>query len=191
MFRMTSTSAGRRSPDSSRPMQCMMISVSVSRARWLSSSASSSSRSSLVVGQLAVEGEAEPLVLLHVLPLERLGVAAVFGAAGGVADMADRRPAGMVLHQAFVLAPVAHAKDFADAAHLLVGVDQLVAQSGLNVVMPAESWPRFWMSSSIRGMSRETSSGPCSGQSGLDLAARQVIDGRDAAFVKKLTHRHP
>ena len=35
------------------------------------------------------------------------------------------------------------------------------------MVMPAESWPRFWMSSSIRGTSRETSSGPCAGQSGL------------------------
>ena len=33
--------------------------------------------------------------------------------------------------------------------------------------MPAESWPRFWISRSIRGISREISSGPCSGHSGL------------------------
>ena len=33
--------------------------------------------------------------------------------------------------------------------------------------IPAESWPRFWISKSMRGMSRETSSGPCSGHSGL------------------------
>ena len=45
------------------------------------------------VGELAVEGEGEPLPLAAVLPLERLGVAAVVGAAGGVADVADGRPA--------------------------------------------------------------------------------------------------
>ena len=45
------------------------------------------------VGQLAVEGEAEPLPLAAVMPLERLGVAAVVGAAGGVADVADGGPA--------------------------------------------------------------------------------------------------
>ena len=45
------------------------------------------------VGQLAVEGEGEPLPLAAVMPLERLGVAAVVGAAGGVADVADGGPA--------------------------------------------------------------------------------------------------
>ncbi len=64
----------------------------------------------LIVGQLAVEGEAEPLVLLQVVPLERLGVAAVFGAAGGVADVADGGPAGVLRHQAFVLAAMAQAE---------------------------------------------------------------------------------
>ena len=67
----------------------------------------------LIVGQLAVEGEAEPLLLLHVVPLERLGVAAVVAAAGGVADMADGGPAGVAPHQAFGLAAVAEAKNLA------------------------------------------------------------------------------
>ena len=44
----------------------------------------------LVVGELAVEGEGEPLGLAAVVALERLGVAAVVAAAGGVADVADR-----------------------------------------------------------------------------------------------------
>ena len=80
-----------------------------------------------VVGQLPVEGEAEPLVLLDVVALEGLGVAAVVLAAGGVADVADGRPAGILLHQALVLAAMAQPEDLADVAHVLVGVDQLIA----------------------------------------------------------------
>ena len=49
-----------------------------------------------VVRQLPVEAEAEPLVLLQMVPLERLGVAEVVLAAGGVAHVPDRRPAGAV-----------------------------------------------------------------------------------------------
>ena len=41
--------------------------------------------------------------------------------------MADGRPAGVFLHQAFVLAAMVEPEDFADAAQFLVGVDQLVA----------------------------------------------------------------
>ena len=50
------------------------------------------------VGELAVEGEGEPLPLAAVAPLERLGVAAAGRAAGGVADVADGGPAGVLLH---------------------------------------------------------------------------------------------
>ena len=35
----------------------------------------------------------------------------------------------------------------------------------------------------MRGMRRETPSGPCSGHSGADPVARQVVDGGDAAFM--------
>ena len=42
-----------------------------------------------VVGELAVEGEGEPLGLAAVVALERLGVASVVAAAGGVAHVAD------------------------------------------------------------------------------------------------------
>ena len=90
---MTSTSGGCSSAVKAWQISCMKTSVSVSRARWLLSSASSSVAQLRVVGQLAVEGEAEPLVLLDVVPLEGLGVAAVVRPAGGVADVADRRPA--------------------------------------------------------------------------------------------------
>ena len=43
-----------------------------------------------VIGELAVEGEGEPLGLAAVVALERLGVGSVVAAAGGVADVADR-----------------------------------------------------------------------------------------------------
>ena len=130
MLRNTSISSGWPSPDSSRPISCMMISVSLSRDRWLSASASSSLAQLGVVGQLPVEAEREPLVLLQMLPLERLGIVQVLGPAGGVAHVADRRPAGVLLHQALELAAVAHAKDFADAAQVLVGVEELVRGRG-------------------------------------------------------------
>ena len=45
-----------------------------------------------IVGELAVEGEREPFPFAAVMPLERLGVTAIIGPAGGVADMADGRP---------------------------------------------------------------------------------------------------
>ena len=122
-----------------------------------------------VVGQLAVEAEAEPLVLLQMVPLERLGVAAVVRAAGGVANVADRRPAGVLRHQALGLAAMAEPKDFADAAHLLVGVEELLALR----VEAASCRPKAGRGSGCpaasAASSRETSSGPCSGQSGLTL----------------------
>ena len=55
----------------------------------------------LVVGELAVEGEGEPLGLAAVVALERLGVAAVVAAAGGVADVADR---GRAVHARCMIA---------------------------------------------------------------------------------------
>ena len=77
----------------------------------------------LVVGQLAVEGEAEPLVLLDMVPLEGLGVAAVVLTAGGVADVPDRRSAGVLVHQALEFAPVVEPEDLANVADVFVGVD--------------------------------------------------------------------
>ena len=58
-----------------------------------------------VVGQLAVEGEAEPLVLLDVVPLEGLGVTAVVAAAGGIADVADGRLAGDIPSSGYRISP--------------------------------------------------------------------------------------
>ena len=43
-----------------------------------------------VVGELAVEGEGEPLRLAPVIALEGLGIVAVIAAAGGVSHVADR-----------------------------------------------------------------------------------------------------
>ncbi len=76
-----------------------------------------------VVGQLPVEGKTEPLVLLDVVAFEGLRVAAIVLAAGGIADVTDGRPTGVLLHQVLVLAAVVQTKDFADVPHFLVGVD--------------------------------------------------------------------
>ena len=54
--------------------------------------------------------------------------------------------------------------------------------------MPAASWPRFCRSSSMRGISRETCSGPPVPDRRAVAAARQVVDRRDAAFVVQLVH---
>ena len=57
------------------------------------------------------------------IALEGLGVGAVVVAAGGVADMADGGPAGVLAHDAFVLGLVVEAKRLDDGADLLVGVE--------------------------------------------------------------------
>ena len=74
-----------------------------------------------------LKAKAEPLVLLDMMPLERLGVAAVVGPAGGVADVADGGHADVLLHQRFILAAVVEAKNLGDRADFLMGIDQLLA----------------------------------------------------------------
>ena len=105
----------------------MMTSVSMLRGQVIVALGQQLIAQFAEVGQLAVEGEAEPLSFCSVMPLERLGVAAVVGAAGGVADMADGRPAGVFLHQAFVLAAMVEPEHLDDAPQLFVRVDHLVA----------------------------------------------------------------
>ena len=144
----------------------------------------------LIVGQLAVEGKAEPLVLLHVVPLERLGIAAVFGPAGGIPHLADCRPAGILAHQAFELAAMAEPKHLADAAQILVGIEQLVAarivggEPGrklaaiLNIEQHPRNEPRNFLGTLVR---TERACAP----------ARQVINRGYTAFVKQVTHEDP
>src|SRR5436853_7221610 len=73
-----------------------------------------------VICQLAVESKAEPFPLAAVVPLERLGIAAVVGAASGVADVANRRPAGVLPHTGLALRGMVQAKRLDDAAELLI-----------------------------------------------------------------------
>ena len=79
------------------------------------------------VGQLAVEREAEPFPLAAVMPLERLSIAAVVRAAGGVADVADGRPARVLLHDAVVFGLVIEAEGLDDRPDLAERVDDLFA----------------------------------------------------------------
>ncbi len=164
-----------------------MISVSVSWRQVAVAAGQQVLPQLLIVGQLAVEGEAEPLVLLHVLPLERLGVAAVFGPAGGVTHLADGGTAGVFAHQALRLAAMAEPEHFADAAQVLEGVDELVAvgivrgHAGrqlaaiLDVEQHAGQQPRHLL-------------GPLLGTQRAAPAAGQVVDRRDATLVQQIAH---
>ena len=78
-----------------------------------------------VVGQLSVESKRKPLPLIEVMILERLRVAFVVGAAGGVTDVPDRNRATVLLHQIGGFGFVRESEDFLDTAKLAVGVDQL------------------------------------------------------------------
>ena len=121
------------------------------------------------------------------MALERLGVAAVVGAAGGVADVADGGPAGVLLHDAVVLGLVVEAKRLDDGADLLVGVEELVAigivggHAGgeLAAVLHVEQHPRH---------QPRTCSGPAGGQR-RGRGAVEMINRRDAAFVVQFGHR--
>ena len=142
----------------------------------------------LIIGQLPIEGKAEPLMPLQMMPLEGLGVAPILGPAGGIADVADRGPAGVFVHQAFALAAMAKAKDLADAPQFLVGVDQLVAlgierrHAGrkLAAILNIQQHPRH----QPRGLF-----GTLLGAQRAGSPARQVIDRRDAALVVQFAHR--
>ena len=79
-----------------------------------------------IIRQLAVERETKPFVLLQVVSLERLGVVEVVLTTGGITHVADRRPAGIPLHNAFRFAAVAQPKHLADAAQAAVGFQQLL-----------------------------------------------------------------
>ena len=141
----------------------------------------------LVVGQLAVEREAEPLVLLQMMPLERLSVAAVVRPAGGVADVTDARATGVLVHQLVALQPMGQAENFGDGADLLVSVDQLIAvgivgrdarrqlSAILDVQQHAGQQARYLVGTRLR---TEWASGHI----------RQMIDRGDAAFVMEFAH---
>ena len=139
------------------------------------------------VGQLAVEGEAEPFPLAAVMPLERLGIAAVVGAAGGVADVADGRPAGVLPHDAVVLGLVVEAEGLDDGADLLVGVEELFAlgivggEAGreLAAVLQVEQHPRHQAGDLLRSLQ---------GRQPRRVRAVQVVNRRDPAFVVQFVH---
>ena len=63
------------------------------------------SRSSAKLASWPLKAKANHFHLQPCCALERLGVAAVVAAAGGVADVADGGPAGVLLHDALELAP--------------------------------------------------------------------------------------
>ncbi len=96
--------------------------------------------------------------------------------------MPDRRPAGVFLHQALELAAMAQAKDLADAAHVLVGVDELVAvgvvggDAGgqLAAVLDVQQHPRHQPGDFL---------GPLLGTQRADAPVRQVVDRGNAAFL--------
>jgi len=88
------------------------------------------------VGQVAVEGEAEPLPPPAVMALERLGVTHVVCAARGVASVPDGCRTGVIGEDGTVLGRVRHPKRLADGTRILMSIEKLrpvgvvAAQSG-------------------------------------------------------------
>ena len=145
-----------------------------------------------VIRQLPVEPEGKPFPLLDMRPLERLGIAAVLGAAGGITDVADGGPTGVLRHQSLVLAAVAEAKHLADAADVLDRGEQLAAVRipdghpgrELAAVLDVEEHPRHETRHLLRPLGRAEVAGIGA------IAAWQVVDGYQPALVMQFAQSH-
>ena len=132
--------------------------------------------------------ETEPLVLLHVMPLERLGIAAIFRAAGGVSHLADGRPARVLAHQALGLAAMIQPKDLVHATQILEGIDQLVAARVVGGDAGRKLTP-------VLNVLEHPGDQPRNGFGPLFRAKRtlppaaQVIDRGHTALVEQIAHR--
>ena len=141
-----------------------------------------------VIGQLAVEGETEPLVFFDVVAFEGLGVTAVVGAAGGVAHVPDGRPAGVFPHDRLALVAVAEAEDLVDVAHVFIGVDDLLsagiirgdAGGKLAAVLNVQQHAGHQPGNLFR---------PLLGTQGTFAPAGQMIDRRHSAFFVQVAHK--
>ena len=143
-----------------------------------------------IVGQLPVEGEAEPLAFFDVPVFERLGVAAVLLAAGGVAHVADRGRAGVPPHDRLELGAVVEPKHLADRPHVFPFHQQLVAvrivgrHAGgqlapvLHVDQHAGDHPR----GGTRSVPRDQAAGPLVGE---------MVDGGQTTLVEEFRHQTP
>ena len=136
----------------------------------------------LIIRQLAVEAKTEPLVLDQVVPLEGLGEPAIVRPAGGVTHVADRRAAGVFLHQRFAARAMRQAEHLGHRSHVLVRVDQLVPRgivrghSGgqLAAILDVQQHPRDQTRRLLR---------PLFGTKRADFVTGQVVNGCDTAFV--------
>ena len=81
----------------------------------------------VVIGELAVEREGEPLGLASVIAFERLGVAPVVAAAGGVTDMTDRRGPVHAAHDRLELLAMIQPERLSDGPHFLVRFEKRVS----------------------------------------------------------------
>ena len=140
----------------------------------------------LIVGQLAVEAEGKPLVLLNVLPLERLGVPAIVGPAGGVPHVADGRHARVLVHQGRGLSLMVQMKDLGDGPDILVRVEQLRMarpvdrQAGRKLAAILNLQQQSWnVPRDLRGITLRCQ--PVCGP-------RQMVDRGNPTFVKQIGH---
>ena len=142
----------------------------------------------LVIGELAVEGEGEPLGLAAVLALERLGVAPLGAAAGGVADVADGGGAVVPLHDRLELVPMVEAERLGHRPQLLVGLQERTAsgmiaghpRGELAPVLHVEQHPGDQPGHAV-AVPRDR------GQRG-DRCAVGMEDGRHATLVVQFAH---
>ena len=140
-----------------------------------------------VIGQLAIKSEGEPLPLLDVGALQWLGVAAILGPAGRIADMADRRRTGVLIHEPVIDAPVAHPEHLAHTPDIFVGGEKLIAigipgrHSGreLAAILDVEEHPGHEPGHVVGTLHRAQRAGRAPGE---------VIDSRQAALVMEFSH---
>ena len=140
-----------------------------------------------IIGQLSIEGETEPLALLDVVSLKRLGVAAVVFAASRIAHMANRGMSRILPHQLFVRLLAVEVKHLRHGPHFFVGVDQLVPLlieggepgSQLATVLDVNQHSGDEATGGIRISPRDQRT---------DLVAEPVIDRHNATLVSQLRH---
>src|SRR5262245_20586171 len=119
--------------------------------------------------------------------IERLGVAAVVGAAGGVAHVTDGRPAIVLAHDALILRLVIQPERLDDGADLLVRVENLAAAR----VERSETRRKLPAILQVQKNARHQPRDAVGASYGRQPGGRwtiEMVNRRNAAFVVKLVH---
>src|SRR5439155_5944920 len=119
---------------------------------------------------------------------ERLGVAAVILAAGGVPDVPDRRQPGVLAHQLFEVLLLVEVKHLGDGADLFVRVDELISLAVERGHAGGQLSPVLNIQQQSRDQARCLPQ-PLLGGQVATTPIGKVINRRDAALVMQVRHR--